>query len=118
MQYTHFAFPRNTALLRQKLGIEQRSFVALFVGCLDQAHYFKGLDVLFEAISIISRNMSKPFHLVIVGAGDMLSHYHEKARSLEIDTLVHFVGRVSDEELPQYYQLADITILRAHCQTF
>ncbi len=80
----------------------------LFVGGLDRAHYFKGVDVLLEAVSKLKVKGCK---LIIVGDGDMRLNYEKKAKNLGIADRVEFVGSVEDDKLPSYYQDCDIFVL-------
>ncbi len=75
----------------------------LFVAALDKQHYFKGLDVLLKALAEVREAV-----LTVVGGGDMLDHYKNIAKRLGLSERVTFAGRVSDEELPNYYRRADV----------
>ncbi|MEK7189900.1 MAG: glycosyltransferase family 4 protein, partial [Patescibacteria group bacterium] len=77
----------------------------LFVGALDKAHYFKGVDVLLDAIKDLK------YKLIIVGDGDLRSRYEAKVKKLKISDRVIFAGRVSDERLSEYYQQANVFVL-------
>ena len=77
--------------------------VMIFVGGLDDAHYFKGLMVLFDALQNL---LKMPWHLLIVGDGNLRSMYEQRAQDLELGDRVTFVGGVSDEDLPRYYRMA------------
>lgn len=82
--------------------------VVLFVGALDRAHYFKGVDVLMRAIIGLDR---PDVALIIVGKGDMLPDYKRKAAGSPARHRIHFAGFVPDAELPAYYRMADVTVL-------
>jgi glycosyltransferase involved in cell wall biosynthesis len=75
----------------------------LFVAALDEQHYFKGLHVLLEAMAKVP-----DAKLTVVGDGNLKNKYLKKAKELAISDRVVFAGRVSDEELPKYYQDADL----------
>jgi len=79
----------------------------LLVANLDRAHYFKGVEVLLNALAQLPRRVKG----IIVGEGDMRSQYESKARKLKIESRVVFAGRVPDTTLREFYQLADVTIL-------
>ena len=79
--------------------------IVLFVGALDKAHYFKGVDILLDAVSCLK------YKLIIVGDGDLRSRYEEKVKKLKIGDMVVFTGRVSDEKLSEYYQSANVFVL-------
>jgi len=48
--------------------------VALFVGGLDSAHYFKGLEVLLRALKEVVKKHPGEISLRVVGSGDLLPH--------------------------------------------
>jgi glycosyltransferase involved in cell wall biosynthesis len=82
----------------------------LFVGGLDKAHYFKGVDILLDALNLLNKENTN-WHLEIVGDGDLRPQYEKKARELGIDDKVKFAGYVSDEDMPKKYQAADYFVL-------
>ncbi|MCX6714638.1 MAG: glycosyltransferase family 4 protein [Candidatus Uhrbacteria bacterium] len=92
--------------LQMQLGISKTVPVLLFVGGLDRAHHFKGLPVLLESL----KDLSQPFHLVVVGSGDLKATYEVLVRMHHLETRVTFVGSVSNEDLPRYYALADVFV--------
>ncbi len=84
----------------------------LFVGNLDRAHYFKGVDVLLKSFKkIISSLPVTHYSLYIVGDGDLRATYEKQAEELKISDRVLFTGRISDEDLSCYYYLADTVVL-------
>ncbi|NMC51752.1 glycosyltransferase [Candidatus Kuenenbacteria bacterium] len=80
----------------------------LFVGNLDRAHYFKGVDILLKAFYKLQVTSYK---LLIIGDGDLRFTYEKQAEELKISDRVYFAGRVSDEDLPCYYYLSDVVVL-------
>jgi glycosyltransferase involved in cell wall biosynthesis len=74
----------------------------LFVGVL---RYYKGLQYLLQAMPGIRAR------LMIVGDGPMGPQLRVQAQSMGLGERVVFAGRVSEEELPAYYQAADIFVL-------
>jgi len=95
--------------LLEKYKINPETQLILFVGNLDRAHYFKGLDILLQAISKLKRSFLN-FKLIIVGEGNLRAKYEKIAKKLKIDDKVIFVGRVSGQKLPNFYNLADIFV--------
>ena len=65
------------ALVKRKLGIPAGAKVIAFVGALDRAHPFKGVDYLLQAFSWLS---DPDAVLLIVGDGDLKSAYMRLAR--------------------------------------
>lgn len=82
-------------------------FVILFVGVLDQAHYFKGVPILMKAVARLNR---PDVALVIVGKGEMHAASKASGRT-QYKGPVIFTGFIPDESLPEYYRSADVTIL-------
>lgn len=94
--------------LLKKYSLGSNDKIILFVGGLDKAHYFKGIDYLLRTIKILQNFSIK---LLIVGEGDMKKEYIETAENLGIKNQVIFTGFISDEDLPKYYNLADLFVL-------
>lgn len=80
----------------------------LFVGGLDRAHYFKGLENLLQALVIVS---PRSWRLKIVGGGELKPYYQELTNHLKLEKQVEFCGRLDDERLIRSFQEADLFIL-------
>ena len=80
-------------------------FNVLFVGRLEKR---KGLPYLIEAFPQVQRDVPH-VRLIVVGAYDEAEQtpFLLQAHSLGL-TQVHFVGRVTEEELARYYRTADV----------
>lgn len=79
----------------------------IFVGGLDSAHYFKGLDNLIKALSLVPGN----WHLNIVGDGNLKNHYEVEVYKNGLEKKIHFLGRLSDPDLIRAYQNSECLIL-------
>jgi phosphatidylinositol alpha-mannosyltransferase len=75
----------------------------LFVGRLEKR---KGLSYLLRAWATVTREFPTA-RLVVVGGGRGLQHYRSFVNARGIDNIM-FTGMVSDEDLPRYYQAADV----------
>ena len=93
--------------LCQRYGLDDTDQVALLIGALDQAHYFKGVDIFLQAVSTLPPHV----HGVVVGDGDLRPVYQAQAVTLGVGKRVHFGGRVADGDLAGHYQMADVTVL-------
>ncbi|MBU1038688.1 glycosyltransferase family 4 protein [Patescibacteria group bacterium] len=91
--------------LRNSLGIHQAEAVILFVGTLDKAHYFKGLPILLKA----AQQLNRAFKILIVGGGRQ-DFFKKMVKELSLEDRVIFTGFVSDKQLPDYYNLAEIVV--------
>lgn len=99
--------PGDPAVARERFGLSSDAPAIVFVGGLDAAHYFKGVDVLLRACA----RLVGPWQLLIVGDGNCRSIFEEQSRRLGISDKVHFAGSVPFEDLPEVYRAADIHVL-------
>lgn len=97
---------------RDKILMERHDLydkqVILFVGALDRPHYFKGVNILIQAIYKLNDN--DDFRVIIVGGGDMQESYQSLAENLGLSKKIIFTGSVDDQELLKYYSLADMLV--------
>jgi rhamnosyl/mannosyltransferase len=89
---------RLTSLIRA----QHRAPIVLFVGRL---RYYKGLDILIRAAAKVDATV------LLVGSGPEEASLRHLTSALGLDARVHFVGEVSDDDLPAYYHAADIFVL-------
>ena len=82
----------------------------LFVGGMDEAHYFKGVPVLLRALRLLKQHEMMP-QALFVGDGSLRQSYEEQARGLGIDDKVRFLGYTPDDILPAVYNMADVLVL-------
>ncbi|MFH1522270.1 MAG: glycosyltransferase family 4 protein [Patescibacteria group bacterium] len=80
----------------------------LFVGGLDKAHYFKGVDILLKSAAKLK---TKNWQLLIVGNGELKIQYQKQAQGLRIHDKVKFLENIKSDELPRIYQEADLFVL-------
>ncbi len=80
---------------------------ALFVGKMDRAHYFKGVNVLLDAWRIAKIN---GFQLVLAGEGDLRTQYQRIALRHGLGNRAAFIGRVSDKELMSLYRACAVFV--------
>jgi len=103
----------NGTQVRQEHVISDDARVILFVGALDRAHYYRRVDLLISAI----RSLREPYpHLLVVGDGDQLATYKNLVAELEINANVHFLGKVTHQDLPLVYATADLVVLPSQIQ--
>ncbi len=103
--------PKNTSVdifARHEINKDEK--VALFVGGLDKAHYFKGVEHLIEAVSRL-KQVPYPWRLVVVGKGELQQKYKDLAGQLRLFDKIIFADDVTNEMLPSYYAQADVTVL-------
>jgi len=97
----------NPALLK-KYGIADREKIVLFVGGLDRAHAFKGVDFLIRTWHKLAIAKTR---LLIVGQGDLRETYRRMADELGLGRSIVFADPVGPDALPAHYRLADLLVL-------
>lgn len=90
--------------LKEKLKLTDEKII-LSVGAI---HKQKGYHLLLRILPDILQ--TQQVKLVIIGTGFYLSDLKSIAKRLNISDKVIFTGRVSDEDLPKYYNLADVCV--------
>jgi glycosyltransferase involved in cell wall biosynthesis len=102
-------FPGSDDAFRSEHDIPASATVFVFVGGLDKAHSFKGVDVLIRAAANLETQTD--WRLLIVGDGDMRKAYTDLARAVGVGDKVLFLGALSDSELPRAYRAGNAHIL-------
>lgn len=105
-----FQYREKDKALLARHGLDPDRPTLLFVGGMDRAHYFKGLPVLLRALMLLKHTSALP-QVLLVGGGDLREEYILQATGLGLSDDIIFTGRVSDKELPLYYNLADLFVL-------
>jgi glycosyltransferase involved in cell wall biosynthesis len=93
--------------LRNRLGIPNSHFTLLTVRNLEPR---MGLENLILAFKKILETKTYVF-LVVGGEGPLTQDLKNLARETGVEDSVKFVGYIPEEELPYYYQMADLFIL-------
>lgn len=94
----------DVELLRKKLDLKRKDFVILFVGRLAEE---KNVEFLINAEKKLF-DYNPNIRLLIVGDGPDKEKYEELARKLDLGDRVIFNGKAAWEEVPVYYQVADL----------
>ncbi|MDP2736563.1 MAG: glycosyltransferase family 4 protein [bacterium] len=91
---------------------ERKNKIILFVGGLDKAHYFKGLENLLKALAIIIKKpVLSSTILKVVGRGDLLLYYKDCVRNLGLGENVKFYENVDNSKLVDFYNYSDCLVL-------
>ncbi|HTZ73632.1 MAG TPA: glycosyltransferase family 4 protein [Candidatus Aquilonibacter sp.] len=92
--------------LRPPAGFPDATTI-LTIGRAASAEQYKGTDDLIQAVAKLESAMPD-VHLVCVGAGDDLRRLQSLARGLDVAGRVHFLQRLSGEEIAACYSRARI----------
>jgi peptidoglycan/xylan/chitin deacetylase (PgdA/CDA1 family) len=102
----HF-HPGDRSEARRRLGIPADRRMLLWVGRMVPV---KGLDVLLAACTLL-RQRGLPFHLYLIGGGELESSIAKKVAADGLGKAVSLVGPVPPERLGDWYRAADLTVL-------
>ncbi len=103
-----FSAAKSKNAVRKKLKIDQNKLVFLSVRRLVPR---TGVHVLIESFRIAYDRLGEDIELVIVGEGREQKRLESLSRSIGLRKVVRFVGRSSDEQLPLWYQAADVHVI-------
>lgn len=101
--------PKDPRLMQENdLPID--SCIVLTVCRLDAAEQYKGYDGVIDAFSLVAVEIPNLYY-IIVGDGDDRPRVEEIIDKKHLGGRVRCVGRVSDEDLPRFYNCADIFVM-------
>ena len=70
----------------------------------------KGFDEVIELLPELRKEITN-LRYIIVGDGNDKSRLQEKARLLNVDDIIKFIGYVSEKDKADYYRLADVFVM-------
>jgi D-inositol-3-phosphate glycosyltransferase len=89
----------------------------LYVGRLEP---LKGVELLLHTAAHLET--CRPVRVLVVGGaadGDQqVDRLRSLAKTLQVDSVIDFVGRVDQEELPLYYNAADVCVVPSYYESF
>jgi glycosyltransferase involved in cell wall biosynthesis len=97
--------PHNKHEIRKKLHIDQKSFIAIYVGNLKK---IKNVNTLINIIRQISEKHQ--IRLIIIGDGPEKRKLLRKVETLGMHN-VYFYGSINHAEMPYYLSASDLMIL-------
>ena len=108
--------PLDQKEVRKQLGLNGEK-VLLYVGRIEP---LKGLDLLVETAA--QMDAGEEVRMVVVG-GDAngeknMDRVRELAKHRQVDGIIDFVGRVDHDELPLYYNAADVCVVPSFYESF
>jgi len=98
--------PEHRADARKALGIRSGETAVLFAGRLEE---IKRVDCLIESLLHLGGHLE--VRLLIAGDGTLRNDLARLARNLGVESRVNFLGKISHDRLPAYYNAADILAL-------
>jgi D-inositol-3-phosphate glycosyltransferase len=109
--------PMDKEISRKKLGIPAGERVILFVGRIEP---LKGIDILISAAAQLHDDEN--FRVLIVGGDERTQERVDELRAhaegLDIDHHLTWIGAVPHEDLPLYYNAADVCVVPSYYESF
>ena len=93
--------------MRSNHNLKEEDFVIINTGRIEKQ---KGLNRLLECIPYF-RNIKLKYHIFIVGDGTHMKELKKIVDDYQANNEVTFLGRISHEKLPDYYNMADVFVL-------
>jgi glycosyltransferase involved in cell wall biosynthesis len=81
-----------------------------FVGRIEHSSSWKGIEPLLQAMAIVIKDHPHAT-LELVGGGDAIAHYQERAQALGIGNSVTFFGPLLGQALVDAYERATVVVL-------
>ena len=109
--------PMDQKEVRQRLGLNGEKLL-LYVGRVEP---LKGLDLLVETAAQMEAE-GDGVRMMVVGGGGPGEPETDRVRQLakerQVEGLIDFVGRVNHDELPLYYNAADVCVVPSYYESF
>ena len=108
--------PLDQKMAREQLGLNGEK-VFLYVGRLEP---LKGLELLLHTAAQLET--CEDVRVLVVGGetngGHEVDRLKDMARSLNVEEVFDFVGRVDQKDLPLYYNAADVCVVPSYYESF
>jgi glycosyltransferase involved in cell wall biosynthesis len=112
-QYTNkiFFIPTGVDLERFKVApLPPDTERVTFVGRIEHSSSWKGIEPLLQAMAIVKQHRPNAT-LELVGGGDAIDHYKQRAKELDIADSVIFAGPQLGQDLVAAYNRANVVVL-------
>lgn len=96
--------------IAQLIDYQGNEKIISYVGNISSTHYFKGLDYLMSAFAQLNEKYNN-LKLCLVGRGDLVDKFKQKAIDLKIDKQVFILDKLNDQQLNAVYNLSSVNVL-------
>ena len=100
--------------LKQQFGIDQKHLVLISVSRLGKE---KNVKFLIDAIASLDQQTQQQVRLLIAGEGDDRPYLEIRIAEKGLQKIIRLIGAVSPENIPGYYQMADIFVFASKSET-
>ncbi len=105
--------PLKISTLKKELNIKKDDFIILYVGRIAKE---KSIDFLIKNLKAIIKKVPKA-RMIIVGDGPDVNDLVMLVHETKLDNHVTFTGKVPWNEVPRYYQLANVFVTASTTET-
>lgn len=99
--------PLDKQKMRNKLGFSESDKIIIYVGRIEPPKKIEDIVNAFETLV----KQDKSYKLVIVGDGVLFNEIKSLSKRLELDKFITFLGVRKRNELPEIFNIADISVL-------
>ncbi len=99
-----FSPSSNDNNLRNSIGLDEKKKLILSVGRLQRR---KGFDNVIRSLPLLVKE-GLDIEYALIGIGEDLDYLQELTRELDVTDRVHFLGHVSYDDLPRWYNTCDL----------
>jgi len=93
--------------LKQHIGLAPEESLILSVGRLSRR---KGFDMVIRSLPVLARQ-GIAVRYVLIGIGEDHDYLINLSREVNVERQVHFLGHVSPEDLPRWYNACDVFVM-------
>lgn len=102
--YSETIDSKSVESIKKNLNIKRNDFVILFVGRLGKE---KNLDFLIDCHKDLINDIPN-LKFIIIGDGPERDEFENTVKKLKLEDSITFTGMIAWEEVPKYYQIADV----------
>lgn len=102
----YYIYPSGGLDTKRFYPKENENTKKLTIGYVGRIAHGKGVDILLNAVA----KLTFDFELIIVGGGDLKNEMKQKSTILNHNQIIIFVGKMSNDELVDYYNSFDIFV--------
>lgn len=100
--------------LRKNLGLQHDDIVLLSVSRLGRE---KNIKFLLDALETLPRFIQQEVKLILVGEGDDREYLENRIVHKALSGKVQLIGEINPDNIPAYYQMADIFVFASKSET-
>lgn len=97
----------QVSAVRSQFGLSSQTPLVLYTGTFEA---YQGLDLLFDAMAIVSRQRPDARVLLAGGKPEQVARAREQARAAGIEPVTIFAGERPSEEIPAYLEACDVLV--------